>query len=140
MDLALESSNTLILQWLLDRGVKADSRTKDGLTPVFAACARGLLECVICLVEHGADITFRSPDGLTCLLVAAEKEHFSIVDYLFEQKDCNVNEVGKDGQSVLHYTSRFNHASTTSKLVHARANIDAQNKVRDVSIYASHQE
>lgn len=136
LELALESSNAVAMKWLLDKGANADIVMKDGLAPVFVACARGLFECVICLVEHGADITFHCPDRLTCLLVAAKNKHFAVVYYLLEQKHCCVNDIQKNGLSALHYTSRFNHAPTTSKLICKGANIDALNKVSDLLICA----
>lgn len=129
LELALESSNALVMKWLLDRGANADIVMKDGLAPIFVACARGLFECVICLVEHGADITFHSRDGLTCLLVAAKNKHFAVVYYLLQQEHCCVNDIEKDGFSALHYVSRFNHVSMTCKLICQGANIDAKNAV-----------
>lgn len=126
---AIERHQIEVMQLLLANGANVEQKCNDGWTPLQAACYNGFLGAVILLVKHNADIAARSPDGSTCLLIAAEKKHFAIVHYLLKQKDWNLNDVGTNGCSVLHYTSRFNHAPITSKLIYRGANIDAKNTV-----------
>lgn len=131
---AIDRRHIEVMQLLLSSGVNIEQKCGNGRTPLQAACYSGFLGAVILLVKHSADIAVRSADGSACLLIAAEKKHFAVVHYLLEQNDWNVNEVGTNGYSALHYTSRFNHVPITCKLIYKGANIDAKNTVSYVSI------
>jgi len=136
LELALESYNTPVIEMLLTKGATVDLRMKYSDSPVFCSCERGYLDGVKLLVEHGADVRARASNGLTCLLVAANNKHFTVVSYLLQLKYCGLNDVDKNGYSALHYASLHNHAPTISKLIQKGATIDARNTVSCVSFCA----
>ncbi len=63
-----------------NRAVEIEA-TPDGLTPLEHAAARGYIEIVQCLVEHGAHIN-TCVDGRTPLQLAAKHGHLDVVRYL----------------------------------------------------------
>ncbi|MEO8395867.1 MAG: ankyrin repeat domain-containing protein [Chloroflexota bacterium] len=80
MNHAVYSMNTGLMQFILDRGAKMDSKT------LFAPIAAGRADVVIWLVDHGAkDMTVRDFRGKTPLVVAVEEQQSEIADYLRAQ-------------------------------------------------------
>lgn len=129
LELALNRHDAIMTELLLKRGSRVDVRTRNFCSLVFNACANGYLAGVKLLVESGADISARSPDGCTCLLVAAKNQHLEVVSYLLALETCNVNETTTDGYSVLHYISLLDNPSVMSSIIEKGANINAQIRV-----------
>ena len=70
---------------LLDRGVKADSEGRHGLTPLMLAAAGGRLDLARLLVEKGASVNARERFfGQTVLAHAARGKHAEMVRWLLE--------------------------------------------------------
>lgn len=107
-----------------------EQRSNAEWTPLLRACSQGYLEAVKILVEHGADITAKTPNGTSCLSMAAKHRHFSLIYYLLEQDSCSLDESDAHGNSALHYVSLLNDTSTMQKIISKEADIDSRNQVR----------
>jgi len=123
------------MKLLISQGASLDLKFDSDWTALFLSCALGYLEGVKLLVEQGADTRIRSSTGLTCLMAAAKNGRLSVVVYLLEHGSCEVNAVGQDGYSALHYVALTDDALTTFKLIHKGANINAQTPVRVYRIF-----
>lgn len=119
-----------MMKLLISRGASLDLKFDSDWTALFLSCALGYFEGAKLLVEQGADTRLRSSTGLTCLMVAAKNGHLSVVVYLLEHGSCDINAVGQDGYSALHYVALTDDASTMFKLIHKGVNINAQIPVR----------
>lgn len=129
LELALSTRNACMLDLLLKGGARVDVRMKYCHSPMFHACANGYLTCVKLLAAFCGDINAHSPDGYTCLLVAAENGHLEVVSYLLGLESCDVNRVTSDGYSVLHYITLLDNSSILSSLVDKGADINPQTRV-----------
>lgn len=67
---ASEYGRTDVVQFLIGRGVKADSPSTNGSTPLHLAVAMGRSEACELLIANGADVNARAKSGLTPLDVA----------------------------------------------------------------------
>ncbi len=71
-----------------------------GQTPLFYACASGRLALVKALIDGGANVNFaRKEDGVTALMIAAEKGHGRVADALLAA-GANRDAVDCSGQSA----------------------------------------
>lgn len=100
-------------------------------TALMTACSYGFLETVKILKNRGADTGARTPDGFTCLLLAAKNGHSSVVSYLLDQESCTATDTAACGHNALHYVALMNEAWALERLISKGADIDAQTQVRD---------
>ena len=63
-----------VVRMLLDRGVDADARTDEGVTPLMYASQNGDTAVMACLIRHGADVNARPDNEVTPLISATRKE------------------------------------------------------------------
>lgn len=96
VDIALENKWLPMLKLLLEYGANIEQRCTCGSTPLLTACSMGYLEAVKLLAEQGANIHARGSDRKTCLQIAREKEHHSIVAYLLERNSCEIDVPERD--------------------------------------------
>ena len=54
-------------------GADVELKDNDYMTPLMIACRFGHYESIMCLLEHGADVTETDKDDKTCLMWAAEE-------------------------------------------------------------------
>lgn len=87
------------------------------------------------LVAYGADLTARTQDGFTCLFMAAENMHVSVVFYLLECKSCPANGVDKYGCTTLDHVVFLNNSDIISKLVNFELDIIAQTKAQVLLLF-----
>ncbi len=94
--------NAEMLKALLDGGANADS-TYQGEPLIVAAAGRGdsMVEPLIALIAHGANVNVQDLRGYTPLRIAAMGEHKKPVELLLKAK-ADVNTVGNDGWTALH--------------------------------------
>ena len=72
---------------LLDKGADINSKNANNQTPLYLAASNETensenLEIVDMLMEHGADVDIWDIDGLTPVMIAAEKGHMYVVQSL----------------------------------------------------------
>ncbi|MDG2176772.1 MAG: ankyrin repeat domain-containing protein [Gammaproteobacteria bacterium] len=72
-----------------------------GLTPMLFSAREGCLECVVALVEAGADINMPNPDEITPLLIAILNARFDVAKFLIEQ-DADINKWDRWGRTPLY--------------------------------------
>ncbi|HBS30574.1 MAG TPA: hypothetical protein DEA40_02340, partial [Parvularcula sp.] len=84
--------HTDIVRALLDKGAKADKiNEKKGGFPLMLAAGNGHLDCVIALVEAGADIAMaHAPTGAAAIDFAFEFKRHAVVAYL-QSKGAAIN-------------------------------------------------
>lgn len=114
---------------LLDSGVDIEQKNNAEWTALQTACYGGYLQAVKLLIEHGADITARTPSGSTCLILAAKIGDPAVVSYLLEQDSCPIDKTDASSFSALHRIVRLNTADLVSKLICKGVDINAQNRV-----------
>lgn len=83
--LAAERGNLEIVKFLIERGVKIESKDVDGATALYGAALNGRTSVVQYLVEKGADVNAANNDGYVPLAMAAKNNHLDIVKYLIEK-------------------------------------------------------
>ena len=97
------------LDFLLMKGLIDPNTVDSGGENMFHHLMRSYkvhIEAINFLLEAGVDINAQSKKGLTPLMVACEKGHFSIFPYLIDH-GANPNIVDEDGQTVLHYLAKI---------------------------------
>lgn len=122
---------------LVTAGVETAQKLDNDRNPLLIACRAGSLKDVQLLVEHGADLGTRTPDGLTCLFVSIKNKHIGVVSYLLEQESCPVDDIDEDGCTLLHHVVLLNDPDATSKLIKKGVDINAQNQVQLILTFAS---
>ena len=83
--LAAERGNLEIVKFLIERGVKIESKDVDGATALYGAALNGRTSVVQYLVEKGADVNAADNEGYVPLAMAAKNNHLDIVKYLIEK-------------------------------------------------------
>ena len=74
-------------------------------TPLHLACTKGQLDMVKYLVENGADLYHTDKNNSTSLMIASNRGHQGIVQYLLSLDDISnhlLNAVNKEGSTALH--------------------------------------
>ena len=80
------------VQRLLDQGLDADTKNKQGMSLLYIASQNGHTEVADLLIDHGADVNALDNKGNTPLLIAAAINRSDIVQLLLERgADVNFN-------------------------------------------------
>lgn len=74
-----------VLQLLLDKGAKVNTRQQLGRSALWYAAQQGQLEAAKLLAEHGADLNVTSNEGVTAVMAAKQKGFTEIAEYLVKQ-------------------------------------------------------
>ena len=69
-----------IVETLVKAGADINLQTKDGITALMAAAARGNFEICRLLVDSGADANLENSKGITALALANAAGHLAIAD------------------------------------------------------------
>ena len=131
------------LRYLLSKGAKVNAETKRGRTPIAGALwGKNRLPFVKLLVDHGADITVRTPTKGTLLHNVASFSHPSVMKFFLGKNVIDVNAQDKFGNTALHYVrpawSRTSIASLIQKiryLLNAGARVDIRNKLGQTALH-----
>eukprot|EP00210_Caulerpa_lentillifera_P006946 g6641.t1 len=135
LQFAISLKNHFAISALLDKGADVEKKGNSDLTPLLSACQSGFLQGVILLIQHGVDTNACSPDGLTCLMLAAFHKHLSVVSYLLDQEPCPLNGKDRNGFTALHYIVALNDASMTSKAISKGPDINSQTDDGESVVY-----
>ncbi len=104
--LACDLENLDLIEEIIKKGGKVNSKNKNGQTPLFAAClVESSPKVIKCLIDQGANINARDTEGHTPLHVACWNENLEIAEYLIEQ-GANINLAKFDGDSPLHLVAK----------------------------------
>ena len=82
---ACYNGHTAVVDFLIQRGARVNSRNKYGYLPIHSACREGHLDTVKLLVSKGSDFRSTSNDGLTPFHLASLNGHTSVADYLMQR-------------------------------------------------------
>lgn len=112
---------------LPDNGSSVNLVDDSGRLPAHHAADIGHDKLLRLLLEKGSDTLMADINGKTMLLLAAEKGHEEVVAMLLnpEQVDIDVDAIDSLGRTALHYTVVSGNSNIVSRLLIARAHIDA---------------
>ncbi|KAI0539343.1 hypothetical protein GGR58DRAFT_512395 [Xylaria digitata] len=120
-----------IVQALLKRGAKVDTRDGNGLTPLSWAAYHGhgdivalLLEKVKLLLDGGAEVNASDIFGKTALMWASIRSHDTIVQLLLNSS-AEVNASDTSRRTTLKAASEDGHSAVVKVLLDSGADIDA---------------
>ncbi|XP_021366299.1 ankyrin-3-like [Mizuhopecten yessoensis] len=80
-----------------------DEKSQNGLNALLHCCAYGSIEIFKYLVQNGMDTATKSNQGVTCLMIAAGKNNFSMVQHLVETYPGQLDEKNQKGENALLY-------------------------------------
>ena len=89
------------LQALIGHGAHIDAKRKDGTTALLSACRTGQSTSVMFLLDSGADVKLRKPDGNTCLYLAVNGHCSKETLQKIIDQGSNVNALNRNGETAL---------------------------------------
>lgn len=118
------------LKYLInEKRVSVDDPDKTKTTPLMYACKWGRYENVKFLLENGADLNRKNgTGGDNAFIIAAKNNRFEIVKYLIENKNIDVNTIGQNRMSALHYAAINGNEKLLAFLCVKGANINIKDK------------
>ena len=111
----------------------ADSKDKDGNTPLHLAAREGNKEEVELLLKGGAQVDLQNEDGHTALHAAAREGNKGVVELLLE-KGADPNCKDKDGNNALILAADRGHEEVVKLLLKGGAQVDLQNEDGDTPL------
>lgn len=133
---AVRLERTNISRILIERGVSVEKRDGLGLTPLHLAAAKGSLEQVQLLIEHGADIaTIIDSNGETTLHFAAQNSHTDVLRFVLEHGPLDVNCETYLNVTALHHAVVSGKAEGCELLLRRGANVDSKIQGRETPLF-----
>ncbi|XP_077966277.1 ankyrin repeat and SAM domain-containing protein 3-like isoform X1 [Styela clava] len=115
---------TELVQDILDRKqVKVNGLNRGGWSPLMYAAYMGHQETINLLVETGADINQRTPQGSTSLILAAMCGYDAVMPFLL-QNGADLEAKDNRGWTALFHAASSGHQQTTEFLIKAGANLE----------------
>lgn len=65
--------NPHIISFLLLKNANVDAESHRGLTPLYIACSKGLVECADVLMQHGSSLLHRNRQGVTPMAILRQQ-------------------------------------------------------------------
>ena len=106
-----------------ERGNLETESTQGVDDPLLKAVQEGQEEDIVPLIEQGADVNKRYQKNRTLLMIAAEKEHFNIVNILIS-KGAEVDAQDEDGRTPLIFAAQEGHDKIVDILLEAGADVN----------------
>jgi ankyrin repeat protein len=121
---AVQRDNGELVDYLLKRRARLNTRNRNGETALSLAAYQGKLPFVKRLVEAGADVNLY---GWPPLIYAAFNGHAAVVDYLL-QKGAEINATTANGSTALLFAARFGHLAVVELLLQHKADPNIANE------------
>lgn len=96
-----------------------------GWTVLTHAAHNGHTPVLSLLLKHNADVSVRTGNGSTALMLAAQKGHIECVRRLLAVANMEVNVINDDGWTALMYAVHNHHSVILSKLIEHKADVNA---------------
>lgn len=106
---------TIRYSWHAGAGVNEMDGSRTALA---TAAYNGHLDCVVFLVEHGAEVDAQNGAGYTALMCAATKNHSEIAEYLLSNGADP--QIKLDGRTAADYAKNYGHRGLEFKLRRAQ--------------------
>jgi ankyrin repeat protein len=119
LTLAAASRRKDVVEYLLRKGANVQDDNNLGYYALYKAACNGDLDTVEALFNYGAQLDAvapNSPDGNTALLIAVERGHGNVVDFLL-RKGANVYRRNQKGHSALHIAARRGNLNNAKALI-----------------------
>jgi len=116
---AAYKDNLEMMQWLVDRGARADMADAHGYSVLNFAAVTGQTNPKLYdfLLAHGADIRATNHDGANALLlVSSFAKDMEILDY-FVDKGLALGSTDDHGNGIFHYASKGGHRALLQELI-----------------------
>jgi ankyrin repeat protein len=114
--MAAWNDNEVAAAFLLDKGAKIDQPDETGVTPLFDALKFGCYKVLELLLQRGADMNFKSPNGRTLLHHLAEFGKNEAIDriraYSSGMGNVDVEARNEDGLTAAEIAGQRQYAST----------------------------
>jgi ankyrin repeat protein len=113
-----------VIRMLIDAGANVDKTTSRGLTALHRACLDGDVDVVSSLCSRSAGASLRGPGGSTALMMAAERGHCAVAEYLLG--GCTIDVINMrdhEGQTALLLSVRNRAWSIAVALLAAGADV-----------------
>lgn len=118
---ALEADDVATIERLVLAGEPVDAADPEGIWSLLSwAAEQGHVELVRFLLDHGANIEDRGPEGESPLMLAAQHGHRETVQLLLE-RGADPHYVTEKGDDVEQFAEDGGHAELVPLLRHARA-------------------
>jgi ankyrin repeat protein len=120
---ALDASDPVRLQQLIDAGADPNEAIADGESPLILAAAIGSADCVHILAGAGADLEYRTLSGETALHLACTHADGDAAAVLLHA-GARVDAINVAGSTPLHWAVLHRHPTTVNLLLDAGAAVD----------------
>src|SRR5258708_2895264 len=100
LDIAIANKHNDIIKLLIEYNVKININVFQN------ACSNRDLECVKILYKHDKTVNVKNIFECTPFMIAAEKGHKEVVEYLLQCNDAIIDERNEDESSALYVASQ----------------------------------
>jgi len=121
---AINAENTMLITQILKEFptiINEPVSEENPTTPLGRAAWRGNVELLYTLIEHGADVNFVGPQGVSPLQWASQRGKDEAVDFLV-QKGAQLDYISKDNMNALDYAILYGSYNTSWKLMNLGLN------------------
>lgn len=121
---AINSQSVELARQALDCGARGNV-VISGITPLYSAVTGGNSALIELLIERGAQVDLRLPNGETALYPACANENSDVARLLLERHNASVDILCEDGSGPLHRATTHNREATVELLLGRGAQLQA---------------
>ncbi len=122
---AAAKGNVPVIELLLKKGVKVDTRTRSNGTPLMYATYGNQIEAVKFLLKHGADVNAVNDNHASALMTAIATGRAEIADLLLKH-GADVEQKDKLERSVIHYAAIYGYVPILERLLKTKIRLDTK--------------